>query len=453
MIVRGPASSAHAAAHAALVEIDRLSAILNTRDPTSEFSRLICARTAQRCSPEIGALLNHYQTWADCTGGVINCRLQSVLNVWRQAELDGALPSDDAIDRATLAASQPAWSRDANGSVTFNAQGAINVDALGKGFIVDRALEAAIQAAPDSSGILLDIGGDIAVSGDLWTVGIASPFAPADNAPPLMHVILKNQAIATSAGYERSFTINGQRFSHILDPRTGWAARAAASSTVIAPDAVSANALSLALCILGPREGASLINTFNAAALVVENDGAVHRIGNFVQFERASVPAPRAMADGTAGAWAADHQVSIALVLKEHSGRRAHRPYVAVWVEDANRKPVRTVAVWGSDSKYQRDLTRWVRSAPRDENVVKAVSRATRQPGKYTIVWDGVDDAGKPVPAGKYTVFVEINREHGDHTTTSVTIDCGGASTAHATGEASEEAEAIAVDYARKDAR
>jgi thiamine biosynthesis lipoprotein ApbE len=452
MLVRGgSAADAHAAVKATLGEIDRLAAILSTRDPQSEISRLISAGQATHGSPEIRSLLEQYRLWSDRTGGVVSCQSQPLLDLWRQAETEQRVPDDARIASSLAESQQFSWSAGADGSIRLWSGRAINLDALGKAFIIDRALAAAVRVAPALAGVCLNIGGDIAVAGGPWIVGIASPFAPADNAAPLTHVTLTNQAIATSAGYERAYTIDGRRYSHILDPRTGRPACAAASSAVIAADAVTANALALAMCILGPRDGASLISRHGAAAVVVEEDQTTHEIGSVPTIDMPARSHGNRAAKEAAG-WPADHQVTLGLVLKEHPGRRSHRPYVAVWVEDANRKAVRTLAVWGNDPKYLRDLFVWSKAVPRNQ-VAAGVTRATRQPGTYAIAWDGLDDAGKPLPAGKYTLHVEINREHGTHAAGAATIDCGGKDAGSAKIAASEEAEEIVVDYAKKEAK
>jgi thiamine biosynthesis lipoprotein len=80
---------------------------------------------------------------------------------------------------------------------------------------------------------------------------------------------------------------------------------------------------------------------------------------------------------------------------------------------------------------------------------VKAVTRATRGPGKYDLVWDGKDDKGKALPQGSYTVKVEVHREYGKHVVQSGKIECK-AEAAKATLEKNEETAATAVEYAKK---
>ncbi len=100
------------------------------------------------------------------------------------------------------------------------------------------------------------------------------------------------------------------------------------------------------------------------------------------------------------------------------------RPYVAVWIEDPAGKPVRTLAAWLMNSrkgwKWLRDLRRWHRanlyvSNEEAMDLLDAVSSPTRNPGKYTLTWDGNGDNKKPVSQGGYVLCIEAAREHGSY--------------------------------------
>ena len=152
----------------------------------------------------------------------------------------------------------------------------VSLDALAKGYVIDRAAERA-RDIDGVSGVLLNIGGDLRHCGvQAITVGIADPHAPADNAPPLARVQLTDASLATSGGYRRGFVSNGRRVSHILDPRTGRPAERVASASVLAPDCATADALSTAFSVMTPRESVALADTLpDVGCLLVESDGTV----------------------------------------------------------------------------------------------------------------------------------------------------------------------------------
>lgn len=406
LFVLGDSSSARECESQVLAEIERLRRILSTRDASSEISRAQAGAPVE--SRELAELLHAYQFWNKRTGGAIHLNLAGVYRLWEQAQAAELEPNPVALARA------------------FTTPLAFNVDALGKGFIVDRAVEAARRFA--SAG-LLNIGGDIRAWGNYsWPVGVADPRQPAENAPLLGEFLLRDAAVATSGGYARYFTIAGQRYSHVIDPRTLRAVDRLAGATVVAADCLTANALSTAACVLGKIEGENLLRSFRAAGYLL-TDSSKDDVRGGLLLAAAAAPetkAPPATSAVQPDAWPKDFQVSINLELKPPGQGRSKRPYVAVWIEDASHKVIRTVAIWGTKDKYISDLSHWWMAAGGEQaySQFKAISRATRAPGKYSLVWDGLDDQGKVVPKGSYTVCVEINRENGHHAQESVELPC-----------------------------
>lgn len=123
-------------------------------------------------------------------------------------------------------------------------------------------------------------------------------------------------------------------------------------------------------------------------------------------------------------AWGNQNEMLVTLEINEPDGTRYRRPYVAVWVEDGEGYPVRTLSLWVQTRqpgpRWIPDLRRWYRSDRMRQftdktDLLATVSSPTRQPGKYSVVWNGKDDSNKPVAAGRYTVCVEAAREHGTY--------------------------------------
>jgi thiamine biosynthesis lipoprotein len=118
---------------------------------------------------------------------------------------------------------------------------------------------------------MVDFSGNLRGFGRSFPVEVQHPRGA--DAPPATW-LLRDAALSTSGDYERSFLLDGVRYSHILDPRTGRPARGVGSVTVAAPSAVEADALSTALFVLGPERGSRLLATRHpgAGALVVTLD-------------------------------------------------------------------------------------------------------------------------------------------------------------------------------------
>jgi thiamine biosynthesis lipoprotein len=150
----------------------------------------------------------------------------------------------------------------------------LDFGAIAKGYAIDRGI-----AVLQKNGIrhaIINAGGDIRLIGrhgeKPWRIGIRHP---RDKAEVIATLELEGDVSVVSSGdYERYFIYNGQRYHHILNPKTGWPASASQSATVIAPNATMADAWSTALFVTG-KEGMPLINKMNFAALLVDHDGKV----------------------------------------------------------------------------------------------------------------------------------------------------------------------------------
>jgi len=405
---------------AVLEEVERLRRILSTYDPASEISRLNESRLPVHVSPELLEVLALYEAWRIRTGGVFNGQLGTLLGLWKEAESSGRIPSDAELADLAREIDGPAAILDIEaGTAQRRSSQRLNVDAIGKNYILGRAVESARSRVPEATGLLLSIGGDIVSWGTgpdgEWCVGVADPRGPFDKAAPLARTRLGNGALASSGGYERRFTVAGRRVSRMTDPRTGKPALGVLGASVLAPDPVTADALSTTLCILSPLEGLRLIATIpQADAVIVGADGTVHTSPGW---RRRTEPVEIAQQQNSG--WPAGFEVSIELALaktpKPAPGRPYRRPYVAVWIEDATGHPIRTITVWGNDPKHIKELTTWWAFGAKDAALFQAVSKATRDGGSYKLSWDGMDDKGKPVPQGNYVVHVEVNREFGQH--------------------------------------
>jgi len=428
-----------------LAEIERLRRIFSTYDPDSELSRLNRAAGPVVVSAELADVLAEYRAWHRPTGGACSAELGDLVRLWRQAGRDGVAPAAAAVARLAPGSGRPGWDLGAARRVVTRGERELDLNAVAKGFILERAARAVRQACPGVTDLLVNLGGDLRGFGR-WRVGVQDPRDPAENARPLTAVRLADAAVATSGGYQRYHDVAGRRLSHLLDPRTGRPAGHVASATVVAPTSTLANALATTLCVLSPAEGLRLVGTVpGATCLIVTADGRLLRGAGFADLEE-----PVAARTDEPAAWPEGRQVTIALTLPTPTtGRAIRRPYVAVWIEDADGKAVRTLAVWGNSSKWINTLTAWWKIGRADAELVKAVSRATRAPGKYELVWDGKDDKGNALPQGTYTVKVEVHREHGKHLQQSGKIDCKGED-ATATLEKNDETAATVVQYQKK---
>ncbi len=143
----------------------------------------------------------------------------------------------------------------------------LDLGAIAKGHIVDR-----LHAILDSLGLsdhIIQAGGDIRLGGKKssgpWILGIRHPRS-ADSLSGRISLSTA-MAVSTSGDYERFFEANGERYHHILDPRTGRPARGVSSVTVLAGSGIVADVLSTSLFVLGPDKGAELARRYQASAV------------------------------------------------------------------------------------------------------------------------------------------------------------------------------------------
>ena len=424
-------SAAHRAEGRVLREIDRLAAIFSNHDPSSEFRRWLATTGGPvGISPELFEVLHASERWRARSGGVFEPGVQILSRLWAESAGKGRTPAPEALADALAILDHPAWRLDfATQSAERLTDAPLSLDAIAKGFILERAAEVAWNANDGVGGLLLNVGGDLLARGEAaQTVAIAAPTLGSEGLPPIALVEVRDQALATSGHHHRGFEINDRHYSHILDPRTGHPADAVAQATVIARRSADADALATILNVLTPEEGVKLIESIpDADCLIVGADGRLVRSAGWQGHER---PSPMALAQAgpptPEGWWGDAFELEVDIeVNRPDDGPRYRRPYVAIWVENQDGFPVRTLALWvsttgGGPSQWLPDLKRWYRSDEARKRVdnrqmVLAWAQPTRPPGKYAVLWDGKDSKDRPVPPGDYTIFIEAAREHGTY--------------------------------------
>jgi hypothetical protein len=319
------------------------------------------------------------------------------------------------LEAAVAKVKETHWTLGEN-TATHTSDAPVMLNTFTKSYVLNRAAREARNAG--ATGVLLNGGGDIVMRGDMRdTIAIANPFSNAESA---LESIETNLAVATSGNYRRGFEIAGQHYSHIVDPRTGTTADQIVSATVVAENPVDAGALATAMSVLDPKEGVQMAALYVPAAeyLLIAKDGA--RLASRGWYALQAKAAANAAA-----------KMTIALELARVEGQRYRRPYVAVWIEDQDKFPVRTIALWLEKTRWLPDLRTWhradrMRALAEGTEIVASVTSATRSPGKYTLDWDGKDAHGKPLKPGKYTVCIEVAREHGTYQLIRQDVDWNG---------------------------
>ncbi len=284
-------ATAKQAAQAAFARMKQLDRILSDYDPDSELMQLCGQAGTDRHIPvsaDLKAVLEHSLRLSRQTDGAFDVTVGPLVKLWRKARRKKQLPTAEALTTARTAVGFEFVDLDADLSTVRLTKPNMRLDlgGIAKGYAADQAL--AELKANGVSRALIDAGGDIVV-GDPppgkagWRIGIA-PLLKKDG-PPSRFVTLKNAGIATSGDAWQYVEFDGVRYSHIIDPKTGYGLTERSSVTVIAADGITSDALASAVSVLGVQRGLDLIEkTLGAEALFVtleEEQPVVHTSSAF----------------------------------------------------------------------------------------------------------------------------------------------------------------------------
>lgn len=426
-------AAAQRAESAAMKEIARQAGILSAYDPASEFSRW--SKTNGQpvpVSPELYEMLGLFDRWREQSGGALDASAEVVGRVWKNAAAQNRLPNAAELEGAVALVKKAHWRLDpAAHSAEHLSDAPLALNSFAKSYIASKAGEAALRES-GVSGVVVNLGGDVVIRGaQAERVDIANPLSDAENSAPLARLLVKDRAVATSGNYRRGVSIDGKWYSHIVDPRTGMPVDHVVSATVIAPTAADAGALATALNVVSVEDAPRLAaKTPGAEYMLIAANGRRIQSAGWRAMELPLAAAPTVQAAG-AGAWNPAFELVVSLELSRFDGRAYRRPFVAVWIEDKDRFPVRTLALWFDKERWLPDLKQWyrderLRALAEGNDITASVSSATRPPGKYSLKWDGKDQNGKPVKAGRYTVCIEAAREHGTYQVIRQEVDFNG---------------------------
>lgn len=265
-------AAAEAADAAAIAEFERLTEVFSTHAPNSELRRWSRGEV-DLISTDLRTVLAASEVAHRRSGGAFHPATGAVRQLWLHAEQTGLMPS---ADRLAAVAGRPLPYRVSEGRVErLGDCSGLDLNAIAKGYIVDRAVAAALVPGVDA--VLVNAGGDLrhAGSGSV-RVGIEDPARPFDNAPPRWRVELTNAALATSGTARRGFRVGERWLGHVLDPRSGWPVEHTASISVLADDAMTADALATVLGVLPRTEAMAFADRESVACLLVDSDGSAY---------------------------------------------------------------------------------------------------------------------------------------------------------------------------------
>ncbi len=224
------------------------------------------------------ALLEDCKAYYKATDGVFNPAMGSVLRLWHDAREDGindpanaALPNADALKEASRHMDPDNIILDREDSTVFFSDPKLKLDvgAIAKGWATARVA----RNAP--AGLLISVGGNVCATGPKtdagapWAIGIRNPFGEGN----LLVLNVTGGCVVTSGSYQRTYTVDGRAYHHIIDPATLYPGTKWVSVSVVCEDSGLADVLSTSLFLMEREDGLKLLEKYGAHALWVDADG------------------------------------------------------------------------------------------------------------------------------------------------------------------------------------
>lgn len=270
VVIAGSERKARRCTEAAFSVQRRIDELMSYQREDSELSRINrdAADEPVRVNPLTFEVLQKSIYFSKLSDGAFDVTVGPLMDLWKAAGEADAPPTEETLAEARAKVGYENLILDEkNMTVRFAVKGMkIDLGGIGKGYAVDKSIEAMKDLG--ATGGMVDLGGNIRCFGqpprgqEYWRVGLQDPNVAPDDVDAsriLLVLAVTDEGVATSGDYRRFVKVHGEKESHILDARTGKGANKLVSDTIIAPDAIMADALSTAVNVLGPEKGLALI--------------------------------------------------------------------------------------------------------------------------------------------------------------------------------------------------
>lgn len=264
----------------AVAEIVRIEKLISSWDPNSQTSKINLNAGLQPVTvdPELFSLLKRAIKISEITDGAFDISYASMDRIWK---FDGSMkemPSEEEIKASVSKVGFKNILLDEKNSTVFlkNSGMKIGFGAIGKGYAADMAKD--VLLSKGVSGGIINASGDMNTwgkqpDGREWMVAITNPLNK-DRAFALLP--LREGAVVTSGDYEKFVQFNGVRYSHIINPKTGYPATGIISVSVFAPKAELADALATSVFVLGKEVGLDRIDQLpQVECIIIEANGNI----------------------------------------------------------------------------------------------------------------------------------------------------------------------------------
>lgn len=267
-------------------EISRIENLISDWKPDSQVSEVNqnAGIKPVKVNQEVFELTQRAIELSKKTKGAFDVSFAALDRVWK---FDGSMtemPSAEAIKKSVEKVGYKNIVLDSvNSTIFLKLKGMkIGFGALGEGYATDKCRS--MMLAKGIKAGIINGSGDMSTwgkqpNGEDWKIGITNPFKPEKI---LAVVPLNNGAVTTSGNYEKYVVFNGKRYSHIINPATGYPATGLCSVTVFGPNAETANGFSTSLMVLGKKTGMDFIDQYpDYSCIMITDDGKIIKSKNF----------------------------------------------------------------------------------------------------------------------------------------------------------------------------
>jgi thiamine biosynthesis lipoprotein len=274
---------------AALEEIHKVDDLMSDYKNDSEISRVNreAFEKAVQVSESTYEVLQRSIEFSKMTDGAFDITVGPLVALYREAKESKVAPTNEKIVQAKLKVGFEKLKLDnENRTIQFSEKGMLlDLGGIAKGYAIDKAIEAAQRCG--AIGAMVDIGGDVRCFGlplkgrEHWLIGLQDPNSAIEGIEGGgLRLVLKitNTAVATSGDYQQFVIIEGKRYSHIMDRRTGTNAEGLSSVTIIADNATDADALATAVSVMGAEKGLALIEKLPNTEAILISPGPKYEI-------------------------------------------------------------------------------------------------------------------------------------------------------------------------------
>ncbi|MBK8552422.1 MAG: FAD:protein FMN transferase [Ignavibacteria bacterium] len=265
----------------AFKEIERIQGLMSVQIDTTEASKinLNAGISPVKVSPELYSIINRSITYSKKYNGIFDITIGPISKLWgfSSDKKITSLPDKDVIDSLILLVDYNSIILNPEDTSVFLLKKGMKIDlgGIAKGYAVDRATE--IMRKNGMKDFFVNAGGDIFVSGvkssdQKWSIGIKNP---QDEKKIIAELEVSDLAIATSGDYERFVIIDGKRYHHIFDTRTGYPVMISQSGTAMAETSEESVVLSKVVFIIGAEEYLKTKNESGILGVIVTSGGEI----------------------------------------------------------------------------------------------------------------------------------------------------------------------------------